>query len=153
MTDFIDRNIDSPLDLLTPDLARPVAIGGFRKLAPKVDQYLKDPRTPASSRSRPCMDCRHTTRWRSAPSSPTHGLCRRVFPQGGMRRTGSDMRPRRSTAWVPLRHHGGEVGAHSNGRASGIVTDSGEVIAADAVILNPDLPVAYRDLLGEEPGP
>jgi phytoene desaturase len=45
MKDFIDRNIDSPLDLITPNLARLVAIGGFRKLAPKVEQYLRDPRT------------------------------------------------------------------------------------------------------------
>ncbi|MGN6522441.1 MAG: FAD-dependent oxidoreductase, partial [Actinomycetes bacterium] len=29
MRDFIDRNIDSPLDLLTPSLARLAAIGGF----------------------------------------------------------------------------------------------------------------------------
>ena len=34
MNDFIDRNIDSPLDLLTPNLARLVALGGFRRLAP-----------------------------------------------------------------------------------------------------------------------
>ena len=37
MRDFIDRNIDSPLDLLTLNLAKLVAIGGFRKLAPKVE--------------------------------------------------------------------------------------------------------------------
>jgi phytoene desaturase len=42
---FIDRNLDSPFDLLTPSLARLVAMGGFRRLAPKVAQYLKDPRT------------------------------------------------------------------------------------------------------------
>ena len=34
-----------PLDLLTANLARLVAIGGFRRLAPKVRQYLNDPRT------------------------------------------------------------------------------------------------------------
>ena len=45
MRDFIDRNIDSPLDLLSVNLARLVAIGGFRRLAPKVEQYLRDPRT------------------------------------------------------------------------------------------------------------
>ena len=45
MNDFIDRNIDSPLNLLTPNLARLIALGGFRKLAPKVSQFLKDPRT------------------------------------------------------------------------------------------------------------
>ena len=45
MKDFIDTNIDTPLDLLTQNLAKLVAIGGFRKLAPKVRQYLNDPRT------------------------------------------------------------------------------------------------------------
>jgi phytoene desaturase len=34
-----------PFDLLTPNLARLAAVGGFRRLAPKVEQYLKDPRT------------------------------------------------------------------------------------------------------------
>ena len=45
MRDFIDTNIDTPLDLVTENLAKLVAIGGFRKLAPKVRQYLHDPRT------------------------------------------------------------------------------------------------------------
>ena len=44
MNDFIDRNIDSPLNLLTPNLAKLIAIGGFRHLQPKVNQFLKDPR-------------------------------------------------------------------------------------------------------------
>ncbi len=45
MNDFINRNIDSPFNLLTPNLARLIALGGFRRLAPKVNQFLKDPRT------------------------------------------------------------------------------------------------------------
>ena len=45
MRDFIDRNIDSPLSLLRPTLARLAALGGFRRLAPKVAQFLKDERT------------------------------------------------------------------------------------------------------------
>ncbi len=35
----------------------------------------------------------------------------------------------------------------ANGRATGVVTADGEFVPADAVVLNPDLPVAYRDLL------
>ncbi len=31
MKDFIDRNIDSPLTLVTPNLARLIALGGLRK--------------------------------------------------------------------------------------------------------------------------
>ena len=55
MNDFIDRNIDSPFDLLTPDLARLAGIGGFRKLAPKVREYMKDPRTERVPRSAPWL--------------------------------------------------------------------------------------------------
>lgn len=43
-TDFIDRNLDSPLDLLRPALARLVAMGGFRRLAPKVASFFDDDR-------------------------------------------------------------------------------------------------------------
>src|SRR5256714_1346343 len=39
----------------------------------------------------------------------------------------------------------------SGGRATGVITDDGERIPADVVVLNPDLPVAYRDLLRETP--
>ena len=41
MRSFIDRNIDSPLSLVRPSLARLAALGGFRRLAPKVAQFLQ----------------------------------------------------------------------------------------------------------------
>jgi phytoene desaturase len=40
-----------------------------------------------------------------------------------------------------------------NGRARAVITTDGERIEADAVVLNPDLPVAYRDLLPPETAP
>ena len=56
-----------------PTLARLAAIGGFRRLAPKVAQYLTDPRHPAGVLVP--GDVRRalarTTRSRSTPSSPT----------------------------------------------------------------------------------
>ena len=45
MRSFIDRNLDSPLGLLGPDLLRLVRLRGFGRLAPAVARYLKDPRT------------------------------------------------------------------------------------------------------------
>ncbi|MCW2549220.1 MAG: phytoene desaturase, partial [Mycobacterium sp.] len=45
MDSFIDRNFDHPFGLLGKPLAQLVALGGLRKLAPKVGSYLKDPRT------------------------------------------------------------------------------------------------------------
>ena len=35
----------------------------------------------------------------------------------------------------------------ANGRATGVITSTGQHLPADVVVLNPDLPVAYRDLL------
>ena len=40
---------------------------------------------------------------------------------------------------------------HSNGRATAVLTEDGQRITGDTFILNPDLPVAYRDLLGSTP--
>ncbi len=45
MNAFIDRNFDRPWSLDPRPLARLVALGGLRRLAPKVGSYLKDPRT------------------------------------------------------------------------------------------------------------
>src|SRR3989440_875467 len=43
--DFIERNFDSPADLLTANLLRLAAAGGFRRLSGKVDRFFHDPRT------------------------------------------------------------------------------------------------------------
>ena len=42
---FIDRNLDTPLDLLNLELLKLIALGGFRRLQPKINQYFRNPRT------------------------------------------------------------------------------------------------------------
>ncbi len=44
MPHFIDRNLDSPLALLGRPLLRLVALGGFRRLAPKMASFVRDDR-------------------------------------------------------------------------------------------------------------
>ena len=44
MRDFIDRNFDSPLDLVGASLAKLVALRGFSRLAPTVSRYFRDER-------------------------------------------------------------------------------------------------------------
>ena len=69
---FIAANFDSPLSLLTPQLARLAAIGGFRRW----DRWCSDS-SPTSGcegsspfrRSTPA--CRRSGRWRCTPSSHT----------------------------------------------------------------------------------
>ena len=38
-----------------------------------------------------------------------------------------------------------------NGRVKAVITDTGERIECDVVVMNPDLPVVWRDLLGKTP--
>jgi phytoene desaturase len=154
MRDFIDRNIDSPLDLLSLNLARLAAIGGFRKLAPKVERYLKDDRTQRV----------YSFQAMYAGLSPYDALALYAviaymdsvagvfFPAGGMHAVPTAMAAAAEKHGVDFRY-GTEVTEveHSGGRAVAVRTSTGERISCDVVVLNPDLPVAYRELLGHTP--
>ena len=154
MKDFIDRNIDSPLNLITPNLARLIAIGGFRRLAPKVEQYLKDPRTQKVFSFQAMY----------AGVSPQQALAIYAviaymdsvngvfFPKGGMhavplalaavaQKHGADIRYNTTVTRVE----------HSGGRAKAVITSDGRRIVCDVLVLNPDLPIAWRELIGREP--
>lgn len=154
MRDFIDRNIDSPLDLITPDLAKLVAIGGFRKLAPKVREYLKDPRTERI----------YSFQAMYAGLSPYDALAIYAviaymdsvagvyFPKGGMHALPVAMAGAAEKHGVTFRYGTTVTSIETRGdRASAVITEDGERIEADVIVVNADLPVAHRDLLGREP--
>jgi phytoene desaturase len=154
MRDFIDRNIDSPLDLLSLNLARLAAIGGFRRLAPKVEQYLRDPRTQRL----------YSFQAMYAGLSPYDALALYAviaymdsvagvfFPAGGMAAVPEAMAAAAEKHGVDIRYSTPVSRVEMRGdRAVAVHTAGGERIPADVVVLNPDLPVAYRELLGEEP--
>ena len=154
MKDFIDRNIDSPLNLLTPNLARLIALGGFRKLSPKVNQFLKDPRTQKV----------YSFQAMYAGVSPQQALAIYAviaymdsvngvfFPKGGMHAVPRAMAAAAQKHGVTFKYNSIVTAIEkSNGRATAVITESGERITCDVVVLNPDLPVAWRDLLGGQP--
>jgi phytoene desaturase len=154
MNDFIDRNIDSPFNLLTPNLARLIALGGFRRLAPKVNQFMKDPR----------LQKVYSFQAMYAGVSPQQALAIYAviaymdsvngvfFPKGGMHAV-----PRALAA--AAQKHGVEFKYNTtvtkldiqNSRVKAVLTDTGERIECDVVVMNPDLPVVWRDLLGKTP--
>lgn len=152
--DFIDRNIDTPLDLLNPNFIRLLTIGGFRKLAPKVSEYLKDPRTQRI----------YSFQAMYAGLSPYEALAIYAviaymdsvagvyFPEGGMHAVPRAMAAALEKHGVKI-HYNTEVRQieHNGSEAKAAITSTGERFEADAFVLNPDLPVAYRDLLGIEP--
>ena len=154
MKDFIDKNIDSPLDLLTPNLAKLVALGGFRKLAPKAQQYLKDFRTERI----------YTFQAMYAGLSPYQALAIYgviafmdsiagvFFPKGGMHAVPRALAGSAAKHGVEFRYNTEITKVEKCGnRATAVITKNGERIAADVVVLNPDLPVAYENLLGKVP--
>jgi len=154
MKDFIDRNIDSPLNLLTPNLAKLVALGGFRRLAPKVNQFLKDPRTQKV----------YSFQAMYAGVSPQQALAIYAviaymdsvngvfFPKGGMHAVPRALAGAAAKHGVEFKYNATVTSIeHSNGRATAVITDTQERIECDVVVLNPDLPVAWRELLGRTP--
>ena len=154
MNDFIDRNIDSPLNLVTPNLAKLVALGGFRRLAPKVNTYLKDPR----------LQKVYSFQAMYAGVSPQQALAIYAviaymdsvngvfFPEGGMHALPRALAGAAQKHGVDI-HYNSTVTSveHRNGRAKAVITEDGRRFECDALILNPDLPVAWRELLGVEP--
>ncbi|GAC1440505.1 MAG: phytoene desaturase family protein [Mycobacteriales bacterium] len=150
MKDFIDRNIDSPLDLVTPNLARLAALGGFRRLAPKVAQYLKDPRTQRvlSFQSMYAGLSPYDALAIYAVIAYMDSVAGVFFPRGGMHAVPRALAGAAEKHGVRIRY-GTEVSRVlvEHGRAVGIETADGERVPADVVVLNPDLPVAYRELL------
>jgi phytoene desaturase len=74
------------------------------------------------------------------------------FPEGGMHAVPRAMAAAAEKHGVSFRYSTEVVHVERDGdRATGVITADGERIPADVVVLNPDLPVAYRDLLGVEP--
>jgi phytoene desaturase len=154
MNDFIDRNIDSPFNLLTPNLARLIALGGFRRLSPKVNQFMKDPR----------LQKVYSFQAMYAGVSPQQALAIYAviaymdsvngvfFPKGGMHAVPRALAAAAEKHGVVFKYNTTVTNVEvSNGRAKAVITEAGERYECDAVILNPDLPVAYRELLGKSP--
>ncbi len=75
-----------------------------------------------------------------------------TVPKGGMHEIPVAMAAAAQAHGVTIRY-GTSVASieHTARRATAVITDSGERIAADVVIVNADLPVAHRDLLGRDP--
>lgn len=152
--DFIDRNLDSPRDLLTLNLLRLAARGGFGRLYPQVGRFLADPRTRRLFTFQALYAGLSPFRALAlyAVISYLDGVAGVFHPVGGVHAVP------RALAGAAVRHgveihYGREVTAVTgrHGRATGVRTADGGHVPADVVVLNPDLPIAYRDLLGARP--
>ncbi|TDB69799.1 phytoene desaturase family protein, partial [Micromonospora sp. KC721] len=150
--DFIDRNLDAPTDLLTANLVRLLANGAFRRLQTKINQFFSDPRTQRifSFQAMYAGLAPHDALAIYSVIAYLDAVAGVYFPRGGIHAVARGMAGAAEKHGVQFRY--GTTVARvetANGRATGVVTADGELIPADVVVLNPDLPVAYRDLLPE----
>jgi phytoene desaturase len=150
---FIAANFDSPLSLLTPQLARLAAIGGFRPWERMVRRFITDERLLRV----------FTFQALYAGVPPQRALAVYAviaymdtvggvyFPRGGMRALPDALAAAAATAGVEFRYSS-RVSAleRTNGRVSAVCTEAGDRIPADAVVLTTELPDTHR-LLGRTP--
>ncbi|MGW1518773.1 phytoene desaturase family protein [Streptomyces sp. NPDC002287] len=152
MRRFIDANFDSPLRLLHPDLARLAALGGFGRLDRAIGRFLSDERL------------RRVFSFQAlyAGVAPSRALAAYAviaymdtvagvhFPRGGMHTVPVAMAGAAARAGVVFRYGEPVTRLERAGHRVTAVVTAHDRIPCDAVVLTPDLPVAYR-LLGRVP--
>lgn len=151
--DFIARNLDRPRDLVTANLLRLVLAGGFRRLSTKVGQFFADPRTRRvfSFQSLYAGVAPHQALALYAVIAYLDTVAGVYHPRGGVHAVPLAMAGAAEKHGVQIRYETPVSRVETKGdRAVAVLTAAGERIPAEAVVLNPDLPLAYRDLL---PGP
>jgi phytoene desaturase len=125
-------------------------MGGFRRLQPKINQFFRDPRTQRifSFQAMYAGLAPHDALAIYAVIAYLDSVAGVYFPKGGMHAVPRALAGAAEKHGVQFRYDTTvEKVTTANGRATGVITDTGQNIAADVVVLNPDLPVAYRDLL------
>ena len=150
---FIGSNFSSPLSLVTPQLARLAAIGGFRGWDRMVGRFITDERLRRI----------FTFQALYAGVPPQQALAAYAviaymdtiagvyFPKGGMRAVPEGMAAAATDAGVQFRYGSTVTRLERSGsRVTAVCTDSGDRIACDAVVLTTELPLTY-ELLGRTP--
>ncbi|MCY1143789.1 phytoene desaturase family protein [Actinoplanes sp. Pm04-4] len=148
--DFIDRNLDTPLDLVNLNLLKLIGLGGMRRLQPKINQYFNDPRTQRifSFQAMYAGLAPHDALAIYAVIAYLDSVAGVYFPKGGMHAVPRALAGAAEKHGVTFRYGTTVTEVETvNGRATAVITEDGSRIPADVVVLNPDLPVAKRDLL------
>jgi phytoene desaturase len=125
-------------------------MGGFRRLQPKINQFFRDPRTQRifSFQAMYAGLAPHDALAIYAVIAYLDSVAGVFFPKGGMHAVPKAMAGAAEKHGVQFHYDTTvEKVTTANGRATGVITSTGRHIPADVVVLNPDLPVAYRDLL------
>ncbi|HEY2222491.1 phytoene desaturase family protein [Actinomycetospora sp.] len=158
MSTFIDANFDSPFDVVSLDLARLGLLGGFGRLGPRIGRFVDDERLRRIFSFQALYAGVPPERALAAYAVIAYmdTIAGVYFPRGrdgrpgGVRALPQAYADAAADAGVAFRY-GAEVTEleRRGDRVTAVVTAQ-ERLAADAVVLTPDLPVVHR-LLGRAP--
>ncbi len=144
---FIAANFDSPLSLLTPQLARLAAIGGFRRWDKVMRRFLHDERLLRVFSFQALYAGVPPQRALAvyAVIAYMDTVAGVYFPRGGMRALPDALAAAGADGGVDFRY-GSTVSAleRRDDRVVAVHTDAGERLPADAVVLTTELPDTYR---------
>ncbi len=143
LTTFIDRNLDTPLDLLGPELVQLARRGGFGRLSRHVERHFTDDRLRRLFSFQALY----------AGVSPYRAIAAYAViaqldigagvwhPVGGIAAVPRAMAAAAADAGVTLRHDTGVRELEVSGsRVTGVLLDGGERLPADAVVVTVDRP-------------
>ncbi len=158
---FIDRNFDSVLDLAKPIMPglKLVGLGGFNRLHSLVAKYFDDERLHKMFSFQALYAGLAPKQALGAYAVITYmdSVLGVTFPEGGMHAVARGFAAASEAAGVHYRYgvNADRIlrSSGSNGAVRGVRLDDGEIIPADVVIVNADLPVGYRELLPELEAP
>lgn len=159
MPHFIDRNFDSPLDLVSSPLvaARLVRMGGFRRLGPVVAERFRDERLRRLFSFQAMYAGLPPSRALAIYAVITYmdSVAGVYFPEGGMGAIPMAMARAAEAGGAEFRWGTTvqEIQRGPNGRTAAVDLGNGERLRADAVVCTLDPPVAYERLLPGLRGP
>jgi phytoene desaturase len=159
MKHFIDRNFDSALDMAKPPTAmlQLLRLGGLRKLSAVVNEYFRDERLQRLFSFQAMYAGLSPFQALAIYAVITYMDCVQgvYFPRGGMHAVATGLADAATKAGATFRYSSSveSITRAPSGAVSGVRLTSGEVIAADVVVANPDLPIVYRELLDSVPAP
>ncbi|OBB74261.1 phytoene desaturase family protein [Mycobacterium sp. 852014-52144_SCH5372336] len=150
---FIAANFDSPLSLLTPQLARLTAIGGFRRWDRMVRRFISDERLQRvfTFQALYAGVPPHRALAVYAVIAYMDTISGVYFPRGGVRALPDALAAAATDAGVEFRYDSAVSALeHTGDRVVAVHTEGGDRITADAVVMTTELPDTYR-LLGRTP--
>jgi phytoene desaturase len=150
---FIAANFDSPLSLLTPQLAKLAALGAFRRWGRVVERFIADERLRRvfTFQSLYAGVPPHRALAVYAVIAYMDTVAGVYFPRGGMRALPDALAAAAADAGVRFEYSATVTTLERmGGRVTAVHTDGGNRLECDAVVLTTELPQTYR-LLSRTP--